>query len=193
MTHTGAPGREKVRGRGPCWPSIDYGYLKDNSPTDERQQGGSASSDDQHGSAGSRRGGTCILFGTEARSDSSLAMVVPGKGNAAEWISRRIAGWIDRLGSKKCTLKMDNEPVIIALGIEIARKRLPDSETMMEHPEARESQSNAHAEGGVGVLKGIIFTFIDALRNKLGEVRSPVAALACRACSKHPEPSLRRQ
>ena len=147
--------------------AIDYGYLEDNQSTDDGHRGGPASSDDISGSANARRGGTCILFGTEARSDLSMAMVVPGKGNAAEWISKRIAGWVDKLGSKKCTLKMDNEPAIVALGREIARKRLAESETMMEHPEARESQSNAHAEGGVGVLKGIIFTFIDALQTNL--------------------------
>ena len=80
------------------------------------------------------------MFGTEARHDLSLAMVVPAKGNAAEWISKRIAGWIDRLGSRKCTLKMDNEPVIVALGREIARERMQENETIMEHPEATESK-----------------------------------------------------
>ena len=107
--------------------AIDYGYLKDNPPAVESRQGEATSSDDQQGSAGAdnvikrggvtyssdgdntwygeaRRGGTCILFGTEARSDSSLAMVVPGKGNAAEWISKRIAGWIDRLGSLRASV-----------------------------------------------------------------------------------------
>ena len=84
------------------------------------------------------------MFGTEARHDLSLAMVVPAKGNAAEWISKRIAGLIDRLGSRKRTWKMDNEPAIVALGREIARKRMQESKTTMEHPEATESQSNAH-------------------------------------------------
>ena len=108
-----------------AWPmlAIDYGYLKNNPPAEgNRQREVASGSDDLTGSEHARRGGTCILFGTEARHDLSLAMVVPAKGSAAEWISKRIAGWIDRLGSRKCTLKMDNEPAIVALGREIARK-----------------------------------------------------------------------
>ena len=147
------PHRRTKRGEeGRSWPmlAIDYGYLRNVTST---RSGAATGSDDVSGSMETKKGGTCILFGTEAQSDLSMAMVVPGKGNAAGWISQRIAMWMDKLGSKRFTLKLDNEPAIKALAGEVAKKRrMAEAVTLIEHPEEMESQSNAHAEGGVGVM-----------------------------------------
>ena len=53
-----------------------------------------------------------ILTGAEAKCGLTLAMAVPGKGNAAPWIAKRVADWLDSLGSQTLTLKCDNEPAI---------------------------------------------------------------------------------
>ena len=83
-------------------------------------------------------------------------MAVPGKGNAAPWIAKRVADWLDWLGSQTITLKCDNEPAIIALAQKIGRLRKEDSITIFEHPEEGEKQSNYLAEGSVNIVKGLI-------------------------------------
>ena len=39
-----------------------------------------------------------ILTGAEARYGLTLAMAVPGRGNAAPWIAKRVANWLDSFG-----------------------------------------------------------------------------------------------
>ena len=65
-------------------------------------------------------------------------MAFPGKGNAAPRIAKRVADWLDSLGSLKC----DNEPAILALAQEIRRLRRESSMTIFEHPKEAEKQSN---------------------------------------------------
>ena len=78
--------------------AIDYGFLKTTNPDDLADQGGNS-----------------ILIGAEAKYGLTLAMGVPEKGNVAPWIARRVADWLDWLGSQTVTLKCDNEPAILAL------------------------------------------------------------------------------
>ena len=73
--------------------AIDYGFLKANDPDDPADQGSNP-----------------ILTGSEAKYGLTLAMAVPGKGNAAPWIAKRVADWLDSLGSQTVTLKCDNAP-----------------------------------------------------------------------------------
>ena len=82
-------------------------------------------------------------------------MAVPGKGNVAPWIAKRVADWLDWLGSQTATLKCDNEPAILALVQEIRRLRREGSITICEHPEEGEKQSNHLAEGSVNIVKGL--------------------------------------
>ena len=58
--------------------AIDYGFLKTNYPDDPADQGSNP-----------------ILTGAEAKYGLTLAMAVPGKGNAAPWIAKLVAGWLD--------------------------------------------------------------------------------------------------
>ena len=64
-----------------------------------------------------------ILVGAEAKYVLTLAMAVPGKGNAAPWIAKCVADWLDGLGSQTVTLKCDNEPAILAPAQETGRLR----------------------------------------------------------------------
>ena len=73
--------------------AIDYGFLKANNPDDPADQGSNP-----------------ILMGAEAKDGLTLAMAVPGKGNAAPWLAKRVADWLDWLGSQTVILKCDNEP-----------------------------------------------------------------------------------
>ena len=57
-----------------------------------------------------------------SRSMGSLAMAVPGKGSAAAWIAKRVADWLDRLGSYMVTLKCESEPATLAREIRRSRR-----------------------------------------------------------------------
>ena len=94
-------------------------------------------------------------------------MAFPGKGNAAPWIAKRVADWLDSLGSQTVTLKCDNEPAILALAQEIRRLRRESSITIFEHPEEGEKQSNHLAEGSVNIVKGLIRTLKSSTESNL--------------------------
>ena len=78
--------------------AIDYGFLKANKPDDPADQESNP-----------------IFIDAEARYGLTLAVGAPGKGNAAPWIAKRVADWLDWLGSQAVTLKCNNEPAIFAL------------------------------------------------------------------------------
>ena len=82
----------------------------------------------------------------------------PIQGNAAPWIAKRVADWLDSLGSQTVTLKCDNEPATLALAQEIRRQRREGGITISEHPEKEERQSNHLAEGSVNFVKGFLRT-----------------------------------
>ena len=94
-------------------------------------------------------------------------MAVREKGNAAPWIAKRVADWLDSLGSQTVTLKCDNEPAILALAQEIRRLRRESSITILEHPEEGEKQSNHLAEGSVNIVKGLIRTLKSSTESNL--------------------------
>ena len=108
-----------------------------------------------------------ILIGAEAKYGLTLAMAVPGKGNAAPWIAKRVADWLDWLGSQTATLKCDNEPAILTLAQEIRRLRREGSISIFEHPEEGEKQCNHLAEGGVIIVKGLIRTLKSSTESNL--------------------------
>ena len=113
------------------------------------------------------RGATRFSLGAEAKYVLTLAMAVPGKGNAAPWIAKRVADWLDWLGSQTVTLKCDNEPAILALAQEIRRLRREDSITIFKHPEEGEKQSNHLAEGSVNIVKGLLRTLKSSTETNL--------------------------
>ena len=127
--------------------AMDYGYLHDKSPEDEE----------------AKRGGTAVLFGVDASTGLGMAMMVPAKGPAEPWIARRIASWLNRLGSSRVVIKADSEPAIQALMDDIRRERGAETTTVPEEPTEGESQSNHYAEGYVNIVKGLVRTFIDAI------------------------------
>ena len=90
---------------------IDHGFLKASNPDDPADQGSNP-----------------ILKGAEAKYGLTLTMAVLVKGNAG--IAKRVADWLDWLGSETVTLKCDNEPAILALAQEIRRLRREGSITI---------------------------------------------------------------
>ena len=60
------------------------------------------------------------------------------KGNAVRWIAKRVADWLDWLGSQTVTLKCDNEPAMLALAQETRRLRREGSITIFERLEEGE-------------------------------------------------------
>ena len=95
-----------------------------------------------------------IIKGAEAKYGLTLAMAVRVKGNAGT--AKRVADWLDRLGSQTATLKCDNEPASLALAQEIRRLTRESSTTIFEHHEEGKKQSNHLAEGSVNIVKGLI-------------------------------------
>ena len=83
----------------------------------------------------------------EAKYGLTLAKAVPGKGNAAPWIAKRVADWLDWLRSETVTLKGDMEAAILALAHEIRRLKRDGSITIFEHPQEGKKQSIHLAEG----------------------------------------------
>ena len=106
-------------------------------------------------------------MGVEAKYGLTLAVAVPGKGNAAPWIAKRVADWLDWLGSQTATLKCDNEPAILGLAEEIMRLRREGGITIFEHPEEGEKPSNHLAEGSVNIVKGLIRTLKSSTESNL--------------------------
>ena len=121
------------------------------------------------GNEESRTGAKPVLIGMEAKYSLSVAMVVPAKGNAEPWIAKRLAGWLDRLGSKKCTIKTDGENAMVALVREVKANREDGTETIHELAVKGEKQTNHVAEGGVAIVKGLMRTFVAALEGRYGE------------------------
>ena len=102
--------------------AIDYGFPKANNADDSADQESNPN-----------------LMRAEAEYGLTLAMAVPGKGNAAPWIVKRVVDWLDWMGRQTVTLKCDNEPAILALAEEIRRLRRECSITIFEHPEEEQS------------------------------------------------------
>ena len=130
--------------------AMDNGLLKANNPDDLVEQESNP-----------------ILIGAEAKYGLTLAMAVPGKGNASPWIAKRVVDWLDYLGSQTVTKKCDNEPAILALAQEIRRLRREGCITIFEHPEVGEKQSNHLAEGSVNIVKGFIRTLKNSTESNL--------------------------
>ena len=132
--------------------TLDYGYLHEQAKEGEAVNRDTAP----------------VLFGTDAQTGLGMAMLVPGKGASAPWVAKRLARWIDRLGSSRVVVKTDNENAIVDLVNEVRKQRQPGSATIPESPEEGESQSNQYAESAVNVNKGLIRTLIDATEHNLG-------------------------
>ena len=108
-------------------------------------------------------------MGAEAKYGLTLEMAVLEQGNAAPWIAKRVADWLDWLGSQTVTLKCDNEPSILALAQEIRRLRREGSITIFEHPEEGEKQINHLAEGSVKfVIRTLKSSTESNLRTEIG-------------------------
>ena len=103
---------------------MDYGFLEANNPDDPADQASNP-----------------VLIGAETKYGLTLAMAVPGKGNAAPWIAKCMEDRLDWLGSQTVTLKCDNAPAILALAQEIRRLRTEGSITIFEHPEEGRSRA----------------------------------------------------
>ena len=122
-----------------------------------------ASNPDDPADQGSKK----IIVGAEAGYGLTLAMAFPGKCSAAPWIAKRVADWLDSLGSQTVTLKCDNEPAILALAQEIRSLRREGSTTIFEHRDEGEKQRKHLAEGSVNIVKGLIRTFKSSTESNL--------------------------
>ena len=91
------------------------------------------------------------------------ARLVCKKGLEDKSIAQWLANAIDRFGCKKVEFRTDNESAIVALATEVKRLREDGSMTMLSNPPIGDSQGNAVAERGVGIVHGLARTLKDAL------------------------------
>ena len=130
--------------------AIYCGFFKAKNPDDPTDQGSNP-----------------ILTGAEAKYGLAMAMAVLGKGNAPPWVTKRVADWLDSLGSQTVTLKCDNEPAILASAQEFRRMRKESNITNLEHLEEGRKQSNHLTEGNVNIVKGLIRTLESSTESNL--------------------------
>ena len=96
-----------------------------------------------------------------------MADIVLHKGRGEEETVQQAVDNVRRLGhSTKLILKTDNEPALLALRTEVA-KRL-DGQIICESPPVEEYRSNGCMENGVKLQKGVLRVHFLALEEKIG-------------------------
>ena len=114
------------------------------------------------------QGSNPILVGAEAKYGLTLAMALRARAIAAPWIAKRVADWLDSLGSQTVTLKCDNEPAILALAQEIWRLR---REGQHHHRRAylrrERSRATVLLRSSVNIVKGLIRTLKSSTESNL--------------------------
>ena len=100
------------------------------------------------------------------------------KGNYSEYVSKRIANIIEKVGYARCVLKSDQEPALIDVAREVKRQLweelqefaknvetdatqvdfmpLIEPQIILEHSPVGESQSNGRVESAIGRVKAQI-------------------------------------
>jgi hypothetical protein len=114
---------------------LDYGFLR--------------SKDDRDAHPEDTRMGPILVL-KHAKHGMQGAMVVPAKGVEGPWVAKRYSKWIEGLGFNRIILRTDGGNAIVALASEIKHVRGDLAETILEHPEKGESQSNGIIERAVG-------------------------------------------
>ena len=118
-----------------------------------------------------------MLVVKNRKEGNMFATIVPAKGAAAPWICKRVGQWIEQLGYRKVVLKTDGERAIVSLAHAIRSWRGQEANTVLEHPERGESQSNAGVESAVGTIEGMVRTIKDGLERRIGRSLRPTEAV----------------
>lgn len=110
-----------------------------------------------------------VLVVRERPHRMTMSTVVPMKGASLEWVVRRVLAFIKELGleGNDIVLKTDQEPAIVSLVGEIARRRTAN--TFPEHSPVSSSQSNGYVERAIQSVSGQIRIMLDALEARLGQ------------------------
>ena len=111
--------------------------------------------------------GAPLLVGRERRTGMTLAMIVPAKGVAHQWVQERAARWVDSLGYQQVTLRCDQEPAIVALMTSIKENRGDGTQTQIEFAAKGDSQDNGVVEKAVDQMAGMMRTLKSALEHRL--------------------------
>ena len=111
-----------------------------------------------------------IVFGKDSKQRWYISEMVPAKGVQSPWSPRHLAKVLGATGHKRCIMRTDGEPPIVALKQEVARL-LKDShgmEVVPERPGAGDSKSNGLAEHAVRECKAKVRTLRHALEQRIG-------------------------
>ena len=119
------------------------------------------------GSEGSAK--ETVLVVRERPHRMTMSTVVPMKGASLGWTVRRTLAFIKEIGLEGSTivLKSDQEPAIVSLVGEIARRR--EAKTFPEHSPVSSSQSNGYIERAVQSVSNQVRVMLDALESRVGQ------------------------
>lgn len=95
------------------------------------------------------------------------AHVVPCKGSDAEWVVKQAIRDLERMGIRgKVVLKSDQEPAIVEMLNDVARRR-DGAQTILEHAPRGDSQANGRAERAVRTTEEFVRVFKFELEQRL--------------------------
>jgi hypothetical protein len=114
-----------------------------------------------------------VLVMKDCKCGSMMLMAVPCEGTEHPWVARRRPSWANSFGFNKLGLRMDSEPAIESLVVEIKRVHGDAAETIIERPEKGELQSNGVVESVVRIAEGIALTLKLALEDRVGSQLGP--------------------
>ena len=119
-----------------------------------------------------------VIVMTERDSGGIWSIPVKRKGNYSEYVSKRVANIIEKVGYARCVLKSDQEPSIVDVTKEVKRQLweelqefaknvktetskvefepLAEPQIVLEHSPVGESQSNGRVEGAIDRVKAQI-------------------------------------
>ena len=96
-----------------------------------------------------------------------MSTIVQMKGASLEWTVRRTLAFVKEIGleGSPIVVKSDQEPAIVSLVGEIARRR---EAIFLEHSPVSSSQSNGYIERAVQSVSNQVRVMLDALEARVG-------------------------
>ena len=110
-----------------------------------------------------------VLVVRERPHRMTMSAIVPMKGASLEWTVRRTLAFIKEIGleGSPIVLKSDQEPAIVSLVGEIARRR--GANIFPEHSPVSSGQSNGYIERAVQSVSNQVRVMLDVLESRVGQ------------------------
>ena len=140
---------------------MDYGFLHEEEVTVESE----------HGQEVESKTSMTIMVMLETLCSSVWGYAIEGKGAVSvEWLAQQVVEDIETVGlaAERIITKTDQEPAIIQLQQEVAKRR-HEGGTALEHSRVGDSDSNGRIERAIRDMKGMIRTIRSSVEDKTGK------------------------